>query len=640
MDFTFLQSSGAVAFYRSDAEQAEWTQEEMTLNCTFPYIPGKVIERGMVILFQDPSIGDWQAFEIRQCTVMPGEFYQQFTAESIAISELTDCHIQQKQEFTDVTAKSALSAILKGTGWNVGVNEETDTSSGDINRGSVWQAVSVIAENWNVYIMPRVTVNADGISKRYLDIFSHDGVNRGLRLAVNKNVTDPCVTYDDSELYTALYGYGGTYTEGSGSNKKTVEYTFKDVVWEKTSSHPAKPKGQAYLEWPEKTALYGRNGKPRFGYYQNVNVKDPNKLLKLTWRTLKQCADPKISISGTVTDLKRIGYTDVPMRLHDMAIIELEPVGLQFYKQIIKLTVDLLDGTKNLPEIGNYIPNIIYINRATEEHATGGGGGGSGPSTKTDLVLDEYETRIYDTGQTVGMYARIVDEHGDILNQAGLHIDPITGVLIYAEDTKNMIGSKFSVTDKAITAEVEERKQQGESFNTRIEQTSKAITLEAQSRSKADEELSGKISVQAGRIDIVVTKNGQVKAGVIVDAINADSSVTISADRIELDGEAVADSLQSQNLHVQQLTVTGEAIFDESINAPQIESNVSILGDADCDSLVFDNSTVSWKSQTFTTYNWSDTHAFMYQSGQNTITILGKIMTSNGTPITINYMGK
>ena len=152
MDFTFLKNGTAV-FSRNDAEQAEWTQEEFSLVCTFPYIPQKTIERGMTVLFADPATGAVQAYEIRNCTVFPGESYQQFTAEDIAIAELTDCHIPGDIELTDVSAKAALTRVLSGTGWTVGTDGSSGKSSGDIGRGSVWEAVTAIRGNWNIYVV-------------------------------------------------------------------------------------------------------------------------------------------------------------------------------------------------------------------------------------------------------------------------------------------------------------------------------------------------------------------------------------------------------------------------------------------------------------------------------------------------------
>ena len=202
--FTFLKN-GKVVFFRSDDEQAEWTQEEMTLLCTFPYDSKKVIECGMTVLFTDPATGAYQAYGIRYCTGFAFEGYQQFTAEDISISELTYCHIPDQIEMTDISVTQALNQVLAGTGWNVGnVASGIPVSSCDIGRGSVWQAVCNIRSNWNVHILPRVTVSASGITGRFLDVIQPDGEWHGLRIAVNKNYDDPCVSYDDSEQYTAL----------------------------------------------------------------------------------------------------------------------------------------------------------------------------------------------------------------------------------------------------------------------------------------------------------------------------------------------------------------------------------------------------------------------------------------------------
>ena len=583
MDFTFLKG-GDVAFFRSDAQTAEWTEEELNLHCVFPYIPDKEIERGMVVLFQDPATADWQAYMIRQCQVFAN--YQQIEAEDIAVTELSACHIPETIELDNVTAKAALTKILTGTGWSVGTVYGSPVSSGDITRGSVWQNVSLICQNWNVYIMPRVTVNSSGISGRYLDIVSSGGADRGLRLAVNKNVTDPCVVYDDSDLCTALYGYGGTYSEGEGEDRVTLEYNFSSVAWSKTSDHPAKPKGQKFLEYPEMTALYGLNGKPRYGYYQNTNISDPAVLLQKTWETLKTVCQPKISISGTVTDLKRLGYADVPLRLHDLAIVELEPLGVLFYKQVVKLTVNLLDPTKNLPTIGDYIPNIIYINRETESFATGGGkgsgggGGGSGRS-RVELEESEFRTGIYDTGKQVGMYARKVDKQGNILSQAGMDIDPETGVIVYAENNKNMIGSKFKVQ-------------------------SDQISLEVRNRQNADSSLSAKITVNSEKIETKVSK------GNISSTINQTAQgVLIRASKINLEGYVTVSDLKATNAEIENI-ISGKTQVRQ-LNAKLINGNIINCGTC----------TLTYITTRGIDYNGTSVHWRTLTVGEQTIRYLG-----------------
>lgn len=383
MQFTFMTPAGVVLFVRDDLESGDWTVEEYTVNATFPHLAGKVIERGQRLAFRNPATNNIEVFEVRNVTNIEPEHYQQIIAEHIAVSELSDDHVNT-QEITDQTPAQALATVLTGTLWAVGNSTVTDTSSVDISRGSAWQAVCAIQANWNVYITPRVTVNAAGaITGRYLDIAPAQGTWRGVRLSISKNMTDASVVYDDSEVYTALYGYGGSVdTPQTGGDDETEELTFADVVWTETDDHPAKPAGQTYLEDPAATALYGRNGRPRFGYYQNSGIDDADTLLEKTWESLQQCRKPKISISGTVTDLYRLGYADQPIFLHDTAIVEIAETGELFEKEIIKLRVDLVDPTATAPEIGDYIPNIIYIDRETEQQGGGGGGGGRSPGSE------------------------------------------------------------------------------------------------------------------------------------------------------------------------------------------------------------------------------------------------------------------
>lgn len=367
MQATFLNASGVVLFTRDDMESGEWTKEEYSVNATFPLDPDKKMERGQRISFRDPATDALQFFEIRNVQNFDSDAYQQIIAEHIVVSELTDEHINTT-EIASKTALQALTTVLTGTTWTAGNSTVSGTSDADISRGSVWQAVCQIQQNWNCYIVPRVTVDSAGnITGKYLDIVPPTGSFRGVRLSIDKNLNDPCVTVDDSELFTALYGYGGNVE----TNGERSELTFADVIWTATADHPAKPSGQLYLEDPAATALYGRNGRPRYGYYQNGEITDPEILLEKTWEALKQTSAPKISIDGTVVDLYRMGYVDAPIDLHDIALVELN--GVVYQQQIIRLTVDLIDPTSTRPTIGAYIPNIIYINRDIAEKVTGGG---------------------------------------------------------------------------------------------------------------------------------------------------------------------------------------------------------------------------------------------------------------------------
>jgi hypothetical protein len=280
-----------------------------------------------------------------------------------------------------------------------------------------------------------------------------------------------------------MYGYGKNITQEQNisANPPTPQpqdlpaepLTFTDVAWSETADHPAKPSGQAYLENPTAKALYGRNGRNRFGFYQNGDVTDPNVLLDLTWKALKKDSEPLISIEGTLHDLQRLGYADQTIRLHDTAIVEVLPAGVEVQREIIQLTVDLLNPLNTTVTIGAYIPNIIYINKETAEKASGGGGGGGGGGrgqTDAEKEFSEFQTQISANQYQILLRAWQQNINSEILKQAGIQLNA-DGVLIYAEGP-NQIGGKIKVQKERIDLVVE-----GEGTGAEIKAASIALAI-------------------------------------------------------------------------------------------------------------------------------------------------------------------
>lgn len=639
MQFTFLDFAGKVLFVRDDAERAQWTTEEMSLDLEFPYLADKAISIGQRVFFIDP-VGKHQIYEVKQAKTVQPDNYQQVVAEHICISELSDCHMNDK-EVTNKTCSSTLSGILSGTDWAVGKKEVNPTSSVDLSRGSVWQAVLQITDNFNVYIEPRVTLAADGTITRLLDIKSTDGVWNGVRLSVDKNMLDPSVTYDDSEVATALYGYGGTIHAKDGKGEDT-ECLFTDVVWKKTADHPAKPKGQNYIEDPAATKAYGRNGKARFGFFQNNDITDPEILLQKTWETLQTVNSPAISIEGTVADLYRLGYADQPIALHDIAIVEILPSGFNKQIQIIRMTVDLLDPSATTLTIGSYIPNIIYIQRQTDMDATGSRGGGGGNKSK-ETERKEFETAIESINAGTGLRFRAFQND----------LDDMDSDLKVAE-------AAIKVNYNSIEAEVIQRsKADGElktDYTSKIKQTAKEIRSEVKD---VQNDLETEIKQNADNISLVV-KNGAVDRTSIVLAINnGKSSTKITADEIELDGKTIADELEGEQIDVGVLTVDGTSTLNDvnmasggvsgdfDVDSDLWVGGTSTLGSASCSSLsssgtvtaasgfVTHGYTATWQHFTLVSYTLSDTHSFNYGTSSS---MNGKIITGSSTS-TIYYLG-
>lgn len=533
MEFTFLSAAGVTLFTRSDAETAHWVQEEMTVNATFPFVDGKVIERGQRLAFRDPATDTIEVFEVRSVSTIEPDHYQQISAEAICLSELQDEHIDTA-EITGKTAAQALTTVLAGTMWSVGTNTASGTQSADISRGSVWQAVNTVKSNWNVYITPRVVITNGAITGRFLDISPAQGTWRGVRLSVRKNMLDANVTYNDEDVLTALYGYGGTIDKPrSGGDDEPEELTFADVVWTATGGHPAKPAGQTYLEDPSKTAIYGRNGRPRFGYYQNSSITDPNVLLQKTWEALQRTYEPRISITGTVADLYLLGYKDEPLRLHDLVIVEIEETGETFQKEIIRLDVDLIDPTGNRPDIGDYIPNIIYINRETNKRASGRGGGGGRGQTNVEAEMGDTFTQFEKTADMIGMVVGT--------RNGGYYVK--AGEIVLAINKSGETGQYESTA--LINAD-----------HVNISGTTTAYTLAGSLERDAQGRLiikdAGGLYVQRTEAGVTaqfgVWDNGNLTGGVIVQKINGETSAYINADHVNISGTStvrlMADELK------------------------------------------------------------------------------------------------
>lgn len=552
--FIFFGQDDKVLFVRTDAEQAGWQVDEYSLTCLFPYDPNRRIVQGMRIGFEDDS-GILQPFEVRKVKTYEPDHYQELTCEHIAIAELTDYHTDES-EIDNQNPQYALSAVLASQPstvqgsqrWQIGTVTATATSSGDIGLGSIWQNIRNIEKNWNCYIIPRVTFNSAGITGRYLDIYPAGGTWQGLRLSIEKNTDEAGVTVDDTNVKTALYGYGGQRNDTQTYDDPTrTKITLEGYTW------PDKPSGAVvtggYIEDTAATAAYGRNGQPRFGFYQNGDITDQHTLAVKTWEALQATNKPEVTIDCLLRDLYRMGYHDEPIRLHDTALVELRPNNDILQLEIVKLFVDLLDPTATRPTIGTYIPNIIYIQRQVAEQANGASGsisGRRGGETKTDDEWSEFTSGFDYSNLLLHLHAEQIDRSNSILQQAGMSIDA-QGVIIYANDNVNNIQSKIDVQAGRITQEVTDR-------------------------SNADATLTSSIQQEANKISLIVQNvgaNGTVTAASIITSIDNDSSgVTITADHIQITGNTgILGALQVEGV------VVADDIFSASATHKDVYCN-------------------------------------------------------------------
>ena len=586
--FVFFDLDDHVLFHRNDAEEAEWTHQDLSLTAMFPFVKEKEIDRGMRIGFED-SFGRFQLFEIRQVKDTEPEHAQAITAEHIAISELTDIHLVKYKPTEAVTAQTAVTALLTGTGWSIGTCTSTASHKPDIEMTSVWAALTDVRDMMGLRLEPYVTVSETAITGRYIDVVDNVGVWRGVRLSINKNIDQIGVTYEDTSLVTAVYGYGAAlddeYTPpprptsgesgsgsggsgssgsgdtqlsndrpgaGSGSESGTsgdsstdygAEYvTIKNVVWTQTTDHPAKPAGQMYLEDPEATALYGRNGQPRFGFYSNSDVEDPDELIGLCWEALQRQNKPKVTVDCTVSDLYSLGYEGEQIQIGDTVKIEIEPIGAELEIMCICLTEDLLNPTNTRVTIGRFIKDIVYITKE-EDRAAGGGGGGGGGGANEDKI--EQEKSVYTKFDRTDEY---------ILLQA-VSIQKVEGALntAYSE----------------------------------IYMNAQEIALEVTRATGAEATLSSRIQLNADNITLEVTRATQAESQIQLTLdgilISSTGDITIKGQTIHMSDYVLMSTLQADYATITQLTATNTLISE--LRAGTADFSLVSASDVDCDSL-------------------------------------------------------
>lgn len=353
---------------------------------------------------------------------------------------------------------------------------------------------------------------------------------------LSRNVTSATVTYDDSELYTR--------------------------VWYQTFSHD--DEGNVNNSWNYRDA----DTKNTYGIIEGrVNTSADmtgSEINKTVNEFIRSHKHPKTSVMIQAAELAHI----TGERIDRFLIGDLMRLALPDYN----LTVELNITSIVWGDVYNN-PDSVSIHLGEEEdtvvtflHNLDSKGSGSGSSTgRGGGGAAGKEAEFW------SVYKTLTDEYGKILKEAGIYLDA-EGTLIYAQDTKENIGSKFNVQAQAITAEVErasnaetvlsgnlsvehnritaevaERKNGDEILSGRITVEKNRITQEVNDRTSAVNTLSGRITVEAGKINQIVSavgSDGQVTAASICLAINSGgSSATINADKIYLLGQTIANTI-------------------------------------------------------------------------------------------------
>ena len=242
-----------------------------------------------------------------------------------------------------------------------------------------------------------------------------------------------------------------------------------------------------------------------------------------------------------------------------------------------------------------------------------------------------------------GAWVLVKDYAADVENEVKLEQTATSLALVgHAMDTeKNEFNSRLEVTARQIRSEVNtansnvysviqqtatnirsEVARVEDGLSSVIEQTASQIRTEVSNTASG---LRSTIQQTADKVAIVVDANGNIKPAQIVAAINnGSSSIKLSADHIQLDGQTIARAISGQGLSIDVFQLDADGA---SIDVLICDNTFNYTGNT----FKFKGNNVSWKSKdvvtsvavTYGTINGT-TVAKNVQSVKNTIYYLGR----------------
>ena len=257
-----------------------------------------------------------------------------------------------------VQASAALAAALEGTRWQVGEVDVTTLASARWYHVSPWEAVVSVVETWGGYLRADIEVGPTGVKSRKLSLVRSLGTGAGVRLDYGRDVSGIKATYDESDVYTALYCYGkGVETESGGYGRK--------IGIESVNG------GVPYVEDADAKLIWGQVGPDgldnAYGVFEDGEIEDPAELKAAGLRALEKASRPKVQYEATVEEFARAGTDLRGAGLGD----RVDVVDGSFYRDrhgadmdlrltghVVEVTEDLLDPSSTQVVVGDVMGTV------------------------------------------------------------------------------------------------------------------------------------------------------------------------------------------------------------------------------------------------------------------------------------------
>ncbi|MCD2255781.1 phage tail protein [Lactobacillus sp. CC-MHH1034] len=253
-----------------------------------------------------------------------------------------------------------LGLVFEGTRWSVRqVPDDIPNGTQNFYYVSRLDALKTIIDLFDIDVNFVYTIKNNQITGRYVDVYGTMGRDTGKRFAYGSKALTILREQSFLNLYTAVVPRGDGVQKKDESGKTTGGYTRKitinDIDWHVSDNDPVdKPKGQKYLELPDRTALFGYpDGTPKTLIKDYPGIKDPQDLMRAAYLDLQEMARPKIQFTSTITDIGNV-------KLGDAIVIVMPQYKFAYKTRIFKLQRNLLNNENTVAEFGDYIVKSAY----------------------------------------------------------------------------------------------------------------------------------------------------------------------------------------------------------------------------------------------------------------------------------------
>ena len=262
----------------------------------------------------------------------------------------------QDRRFKMNDFSKVIQPIFEGSRWTIRSIPQDQIPVGTINFyfESRLAALKQVLEQFDVDVAFSYEISGNKIKNRYVDFYTEQGRDTGKRFAYGSNALSIIKETATTDLYTAIVPRGDGLQKFDENGQATGGYSrkinIKDIEWKKSDGHPVdKPKGQYYIEIPERTAVFGLpNGHPKVLIKDYDGIKETDALIRQAYLDLLDISRPKIQFSTQIINLGNAS-------LGDAVTIVMPKYKIQYKTRIFKLKIDLLTNTRSVAEFGDYV---------------------------------------------------------------------------------------------------------------------------------------------------------------------------------------------------------------------------------------------------------------------------------------------